>query len=771
MASDSLRLKGVSFDGRKGFATLSFESLRGAGNLEAGLLRAIEHCESNTKKVHALLLIFPENRTVMSAQTCDEQELVLDRVLIQRLLALRPLLIGFAERSTSVLETCLLACCDLAYGLETAAFQASSSSSAGAASNESPETTASQLHTGNAATATATATAVEKEEESRPDILKEPKPDALVSVPGCLLQLLEKERLIAHLPADGRSLLLDAATAMHVGLLHEALPLEILSQNREKLVGQLLADPITTVAMRRWETSRRGSLAARPEVSSSTIFHPSSSSSSSAASIMGTAGASLAPSAKRRRLLWGFCACSPAPTAAVVATVESSSAGHPNSNCNNTAGDAESAGKGNLSGGTAGSRQGQGQGQGQGHHSATFVAGGICHGCGPEAVTLMLPPQPKARRLKQGATLKEKCEYVASAIFGDGPAPGKSFLEKIMLRTFSGPTEQRESFQIQSADLVLEQLQEVEARFQLDISEVETALKMSDAERVIREGAVVAAESAVETAHEVLMERKKELSDTNGRLREALRNVARLRKILEESDGHFNRWRIEQEKLESAQEEYYLPLKVGTLLGAKAKKATSAFIEALGSSSSSPGVLSSVFDRTLMEGLPGALCQRPDLRSSFDEAVLSGFEEQFNSRLADLEARRNEDLPAHEKRVQDVTQAQEAHKKVKEHQQTCMDKLVEAEEAVERSRGEVRQRLEESSALYVEVRRLAAHRAVVKAYLEDFRAGPFTTFCTLRDGSLVTEVAGGDQDVGRKWGDTPESSPIRQEDMQQADQS
>mmetsp|Transcript_79871 Transcript_79871/g.166057 ORF Transcript_79871/g.166057 Transcript_79871/m.166057 type:complete len:297 (+) Transcript_79871:198-1088(+) len=159
MASDSLRLKGVSFDGRKGFATLSFESLRGAGNLEAGLLRAIEHCESNTKKVHALLLIFPENRTVMSAQTCDEQELVLDRVLIQRLLALRPLLIGFAERSTSVLETCLLACCDLAYGLETAAFQASSSSSAGAASNESPETTASQLHTGNAATATATATA------------------------------------------------------------------------------------------------------------------------------------------------------------------------------------------------------------------------------------------------------------------------------------------------------------------------------------------------------------------------------------------------------------------------------------------------------------------------------------------------------------------------------------------------------------------------------------------------------------------------------------
>merc|ERR1719262_1863555 len=97
------------------------------------------------------------------------------------------------------------------------------------------------------------------------------------------------------------------------------------------------------------------------------------------------------------------------------------------------------------------------------------------------------------------------------------------------------------------------------------------------------------------------------------------------------------------------------------------------------------------FDESLLVGLPGALTKKPDDRSTFDTMVLSAFESQVFTKIAEAEKSIAEEMPGREARAAVVTSARQAHEAVKERQSASLNELTAAQTSLREGEGHVRE--------------------------------------------------------------------------------
>merc|ERR1719313_1926917 len=96
------------------------------------------------------------------------------------------------------------------------------------------------------------------------------------------------------------------------------------------------------------------------------------------------------------------------------------------------------------------------------------------------------------------------------------------------------------------------------------------------------------------------------------------------------------------------------------------------------------------FDESLLIGLPGSLAKKPDDRSSFDNMVLSAFESQLFTKIAEAEKSIAEEMPGREARAQVVATARQAHEAVKERQTASLEELSKAQSQLQEGEVKVR---------------------------------------------------------------------------------
>jgi len=337
------------------------------------------------------------------------------------------------------------------------------------------------------------------------------------------------------------------------------------------------------------------------------------------------------------------------------------------------------------------------------------------------------------KRLKGEGELSqsERCGVVASVLANSvGEASlAHDLLHRLVAESLGTPREQRQPFQQRVAGLIRDAMVGIEEGLQGELASQSAEIDVAAAERVSREAAEARAESDAAALWAKAEEARRQLADSTALLREALEDLKMARQAQETGDAGYNRAAAEKEKLEDAEEKEFIPLKVGSVTGARAKKQAASLV-ALAKTSQ--------FDTSLLEGLQGALTAKPAQRTTLDEMVITAFETQVTTRVAELETTMAQLSPAREARAAEIQAKNEAHLEARrrhaEKQEALKKATVEAKEAEVALVGH--RRAVESMA--PELQDVRARRGLVKDVLEDFLAGPAAALRELDPGPPTT---------------------------------
>jgi len=198
----------------------------------------------------------------------------------------------------------------------------------------------------------------------------------------------------------------------------------------------------------------------------------------------------------------------------------------------------------------------------------------------------------------------------------------------------------------------------------------------------------------------------------------------------EAGDADYDKAAAEKERLEEAEEKEFIPLKVGSVTGARAKKQAASLL-ALAKSAD--------FDTSLLEGLQGALTAKPAQRTAMDEMVIMAFETQVTTRIAELETAMAQLSPAREARAAAVQAKNDAHLVARERHVARQEALRKAVEAAKDSEAALAGRRRAVESVDSEFQELRARRAIMKDVLDDFVAGPAAALRELDPGPPTAE--------------------------------
>lgn len=325
----------------------------------------------------------------------------------------------------------------------------------------------------------------------------------------------------------------------------------------------------------------------------------------------------------------------------------------------------------------------------------------------------------------------QRCEIVASALRGSTDhglpaATGKLLAEVVCSSTRQVP-DSRSDFEKSIAEIIGSALCGIGAQLEQVVREASAMLEVAEGERVIRDGAQLQEESKLLSTRQKMVELRATVTSNNDALRVSMAGLAEAVEAQEAGDSRYKELNEEKLKLEGLERDVYEPTKMGAFPKAKANKNAKELM-LMGKNYG--------FDESLLIGLPGALSKKPTDRSTFDTMVLSAFESQIMTKIAEAETSMSEEMPGREARAAVVSSARSAFEAVKERHTATLAELAAAQVRLKEGEGEVRESQRQVQSFGQEVQQLMRAKEDAESKLTAFRNGPLAMFEDLRGGSV-----------------------------------
>jgi hypothetical protein len=324
----------------------------------------------------------------------------------------------------------------------------------------------------------------------------------------------------------------------------------------------------------------------------------------------------------------------------------------------------------------------------------------------------------------------QQCKLVVAALEGSAsdelPVATHHMLMEVMSASTRQLPEQRSHMAKSLVDIAARALAAIQDNLQQYAREVRATLESADGERVIREAAILREESCLVSAHCKAAEMKKIAASHNETLKGALGRLNHALESQESGDVKFKELSEEKRKMEVLERDVYAPTKEGLLTKQKSNKNAKELM-AIGKSYG--------FDESLLVGLPGALTKKPDDRSGFDTMVLTAFEAQVMTRIAELDKSIAEEMPGREERAAVVQSARAAHETVKADQDASIKELTAAQAAIKDGEGLVQEAKRSLQNFNMELKRLTLAQESAELRLNSFTNGPLAAFRSLEAGT------------------------------------
>jgi enoyl-CoA hydratase/carnithine racemase len=333
-----------------------------------------------------------------------------------------------------------------------------------------------------------------------------------------------------------------------------------------------------------------------------------------------------------------------------------------------------------------------------------------------------------ARESEEG--FHQRCASVAAALEGcrasQPPNATEQLLEHLVRSGTAHAPEQRSDVENGIVDVVAAALSVLDAKLAKASMEATAMLEAAEGERMIRDAAILHEESKLIAARGRAAELRVAVAKHNGALREAMQSLTQALDAQESGDARFKELSEEKSKLEALDRDVYGPTKLGQFAKAKANKnAKELMLTGKGYN----------FDESLLTGLPGALTKKPDDRTGFDNMVLSAFESQLFTKIAEAETSIAEEMPGREARAAVVTSARHCHETVKERQSGSLSELSAAQAQLTEGEVLVKDAQRSLRSFDQQMQSLVTSKAHADMRLEAFRKQPLAAFEDLRAGS------------------------------------
>mmetsp|Transcript_47422 Transcript_47422/g.88736 ORF Transcript_47422/g.88736 Transcript_47422/m.88736 type:complete len:193 (-) Transcript_47422:172-750(-) len=138
-------------------------------------------------------------------------------------------------------------------------------------------------------------------------------------------------------------------------------------------------------------------------------------------------------------------------------------------------------------------------------------------------------------------------------------------------------------------------------------------------------------------------------------------------------------------------------------------------------------------DESLHISAPGTLLKPPEERGDFDQLVIGQIEQNFDQKIAQIQAKLDEGADARASAAQEVHKAEEAHKTSEDKQKEVSVEVCAAKEAQKTAAKVLAEACKAVTAYASEYAAATEARDAKKAELEDFIDGGLATFQELKE--------------------------------------
>jgi len=338
---------------------------------------------------------------------------------------------------------------------------------------------------------------------------------------------------------------------------------------------------------------------------------------------------------------------------------------------------------------------------------------------------------------EESPTLR-KCSAVAKAVRAASgfPAAVLEMLGSSIEDSLGVAKDERHPFQEQVASMFGEVLTASESELAGQVSALEAKLAEADSEKATRAAAEQAAVEELGSKAEALAQAQEAANKASGALATTQEALADAKAAVAAGETDLEAALAQRAKLQAAAEQWFAPLKEGSVEAAKTEECVAAVL-AVGREFS--------FDPTLLSTLPAASLKAPDARGSFDSLIFQQVEEVFRGRIAALGEMIESAEPAKRERVEKTEAASSEAEAAKAAKEACMAALEAAKAEHKEALAAKRAAAQATQQLGPELRRAGAALQHARAGLDALRSGPLAAYWELleRQGAAAEAPEGG----------------------------
>lgn len=280
-------------------------------------------------------------------------------------------------------------------------------------------------------------------------------------------------------------------------------------------------------------------------------------------------------------------------------------------------------------------------------------------------------------------------------------------LRKLLTASFGGQSD--------TANLTSTELRRVGAKLAEAASDARALVSYASDERRARANAELAINACVKSRRANLARCKSAFATATTALQEASEAL----QIAQRAEVRGNQALVlledQLKELETAEEELYLPLKTGAVVGAEVKKHVTMLAEV---------AKAFEFDQTILDELPRVLSIEPVVCSSVDKTVMLMFEVQLSIRVAEIDLALAKHAPKREVRALTVRSLSRKHEKERIAHQESAAAVDMALAILNKSSAALSQATRASAAFSSQLRASKAVRDTLKRQATDFQEGP-----------------------------------------------